>query len=262
MGGAPGLVPGTVGLRRPLDPHEPMKTRFNPLQTAASAAPSPALPKPKARQNAPNQKKPQKSKRERRPVDAAEALSRAANGQSLANYPAIFEGFALKGIPADQIKPRENVFTFDAWRALGRTVRRGEHGVRVVTMVPCGGKEEVDPATGEVTVNLRTRPWRSTVFHVSQTDPIGAGKKSVVSAPATPEPERKPASTSSAAVLQTPQVVPINFTPAVPETPVPINQNEKSASDITPIPAATPAAPALGGWRSRFATRQHQTPNH
>lgn len=34
-----------------------------------------------------------------------EALTRAVSGQSLANYPAIYSGFAEKGIPASEIKP-------------------------------------------------------------------------------------------------------------------------------------------------------------
>ena len=55
-----------------------------------------------------------------------------------------------KGIPEADIKPRENVFTFDAWRALGRSVKRGEHGVRVVTFIE-GTTKERDPATGEET---------------------------------------------------------------------------------------------------------------
>jgi len=29
------------------------------------------------------------------------------------------QGFAAKGIPESEIKPRENVFTFNAWKALG-----------------------------------------------------------------------------------------------------------------------------------------------
>src|SRR3982750_1675047 len=71
-----------------------------------------------------------------------EALSRAASGQSLANWPAILAGFTAKGIPESDIRPRENVFTYHAWRALGRQVRRGEHGVKVVTFVDTGRKEE------------------------------------------------------------------------------------------------------------------------
>jgi antirestriction protein ArdC len=56
------------------------------------------------------------------------------------------------------------VLTFQAWKALGRVVRRGEHGVKVVTFIPT-----TDKATGEVTGK---RPWSSTVFHISQTDQL------------------------------------------------------------------------------------------
>jgi hypothetical protein len=79
-------------------------------------------------------------------VEQVEALSRAVNGLSLGNYPTIFGGFIAKGIPEAEIKPRENVFTYQAWRALGRQVRRGEHGVKVVTFVEMA-KE--DKETGE-----------------------------------------------------------------------------------------------------------------
>ena len=106
----------------------------------------------------------------------AEALSRAVGGMSMSNWPAIFHGFMAKGIPEDQIKPRENVFTFHAWRALGRQVRRGEHGVKVSTWVPMDKKTgEIDSDTGEEKkVKLGRRAWMATVFHVSQTDPIQA----------------------------------------------------------------------------------------
>jgi antirestriction factor ArdC-like protein len=103
-----------------------------------------------------------------------EALTRAVSGQSLGNFPAIFQGFAAKGIPESEIKPRENVFTYQAWKALGRQVRRGEHGVKVVTFIDCQTKE-TDRDTGE-RKSFR-RPWTTTVFHVSQTDPlIGGGQ--------------------------------------------------------------------------------------
>ena len=99
-----------------------------------------------------------------------EALTRAVSGQSYSNFPAIFQGFAAKGIPESEIRPRENVFTFDAWKALGRVVRRGEHGVRVCTFIETVRE---DKETGEKTVSRR--PWSSTVFHVSQTEPLNGG---------------------------------------------------------------------------------------
>jgi hypothetical protein len=107
-----------------------------------------------------------------------EALSRATSGQSLSNWPAIIRGFMAKGIPEHEIRPRENVFTYHAWRALGRQVRRGEHGVKVCTFVACKGKGESEDGDGDGEGEKRVkqqgfrRPWSASVFHVSQTDPI------------------------------------------------------------------------------------------
>jgi antirestriction protein ArdC len=112
-----------------------------------------------------------------------EALSRAVTGQSLTNWPAIIAGFTARGIPESDVRPRENVFTYHAWRALGRQVRRGEHGVKVVTFVSVRGKEDKDGiATNDVDGTdkpkrgAHRRPWTATVFHVSQTDPLEADR--------------------------------------------------------------------------------------
>jgi len=98
-----------------------------------------------------------------------ESLNRAVSGQSLANYPAIFEGFEAMGIPADDIKPRENVFTFNAWKALGRSVKKGEHGVKVVTWVTAKG-ERVEATEAQAAAGGFRFPKTTTVFHVSQTE--------------------------------------------------------------------------------------------
>ncbi len=102
----------------------------------------------------------------------SEALARATTGLSMSNYPTIYGGFIAKGIPESEIKPRENVFTYNAWRALGRQVRRGEHGVKVLTFVDC---QKRDHETGELKERFR-RPFSTTVFHISQTDEIGGAK--------------------------------------------------------------------------------------
>ena len=113
---------------------------------------------------------------------AQEALDRAQSGHSLVNYPAIIQGFIDKGIAADDIKPRENVFTFHAWRALGRQVRKGEHGIKVLTFVPMSRVEH--DASGKDEVKSWRSPRSTTVFHVSQTDPIGENNAApVVRAP-------------------------------------------------------------------------------
>ena len=86
-----------------------------------------------------------------------EALQRARMNQSLANYGAIISGFSERGLT--DIRPRENVFTYQAWQALGRQVRKGEKGIPVQTWI-------VIEKNGErVTV-----PKTTTVFHISQTD--------------------------------------------------------------------------------------------
>jgi len=99
-----------------------------------------------------------------------ESLKRAVQGQSFSNFPAIFRGFAAKGIAETEIKPRENVFTFQAWKALGRYVRKGEHGVKVTTFIECTKENK---GTGEK--ESFRRPWTTTVFHVSQTEPQKGG---------------------------------------------------------------------------------------
>src|SRR5947208_12156767 len=101
----------------------------------------------------------------------AEALDRARNGMSWSNYPGIFEGFMAKGIAESDIKPRENVFTFHAWKALGRSVKKGEHGVKVVTFITVAGKVDIDQETGHVAGEFKTsttyrRPHTTTVFHI------------------------------------------------------------------------------------------------
>lgn len=100
---------------------------------------------------------------------AHESLSRAVSGNSTANYLPIIAGFMARGIAVDDIKPRENVFTYNAWRALGRQVRRGEHGVKATTFVPVKGKKATEEKPGKDGFKM---PRTVTVFHVSQTDPV------------------------------------------------------------------------------------------
>lgn len=94
-----------------------------------------------------------------------EALDRATSNMSLANYPAIYEGFMARGLAFDDIRPRENIFTYAAWSELGRYVRKGEKGVKVVTWI--NGEKE-DKKTGKTEKFTFSRT--TTVFHISQTD--------------------------------------------------------------------------------------------
>lgn len=100
---------------------------------------------------------------------AKESLERAVNNQSLANYETIINGFIDMGIPEEEIIPRVNVFTFNAWKALNRAVKKGEKGVRVITCIPCTKK---DKETGEEVKVIKTKT--TTVFHITQTQLIDA----------------------------------------------------------------------------------------
>jgi len=100
---------------------------------------------------------------------ASEALQNALSGQSLINYENIINGFVEKGLNAEDITPRKNVFTYNAWRALGRYVRRGERGVKIVTWIKY---DKVDKKSGEVTAHRM--PHTTTVFHISQTAEISS----------------------------------------------------------------------------------------
>jgi hypothetical protein len=117
----------------------------------------------------------------------ADALQRAQTGQSAANYVPIIEGFLAKGIPIEDIRPRENVFTYNAWRAAGRQVRKGEHGVKCITFIKCKEKgrkveTEIDRPAGQAAKGGYSRPWTTTVFHISQTDEIGAKARTTAAA--------------------------------------------------------------------------------
>lgn len=73
-----------------------------------------------------------------------EALDRARHNQTMSNYPDIFNGFMAKGISEADIVPRSNVFTYNAWKALGRQVIKGQHGVKVLTWIPIDDKKDED----------------------------------------------------------------------------------------------------------------------
>lgn len=117
-------------------------------------------------------KKPRLSFAERQAKRAAaslQALHNAVSHDSSMNYAAIIEGFSERGIPVADIRPRENVFTFNAWRALGYTVRKGEHGVKVVTFVEATKTVETGDGTEKKTFR---KPHTTTVFHISQTEKL------------------------------------------------------------------------------------------
>lgn len=106
-----------------------------------------------------------------------EALRNATQNKSFANYTTIFEGFSEKGISMNDIKPRENVFTYRAWLELGRQVKKGEKGVKVVSFIK--GKAKVEKEGGSATKGEGEKklgggmfPRTTTVFHITQTEEI------------------------------------------------------------------------------------------
>ena len=98
---------------------------------------------------------------ERAAIQAA-ALGRAREGRTCTNDLLIVAAYAAKGIDAH---PRVDVFTFNAWKALHHHVKKGEHGIRVLTYAH---KETVK---SDGTTEEHSFPTSAVVFHVSHTDP-------------------------------------------------------------------------------------------
>lgn len=150
-----------------------------------------------------------------------EALQRAQCERSLANYGQIIAGFSQKGIPAHEIIPRVNVFTFSAWKAKGRKVRKGEHGVKISSWIPTGRTHtEKNQETGEEETVARLRPFTPTVFHISQTEPMEEGPD-------------QPATPTQAVTAPTASI------------PDPVKQEQK------PVAPAAPEAPKKPAWLLR-----------
>ena len=82
-----------------------------------------------------------------------DTVSKAQRGMSIHNDTIVIAAFAERGIEAT---PRVDVFTFNAWLAKGRVVKKGQKGVKIVTFFE-------KPDGSKVSRSV-------TVFHVSQTD--------------------------------------------------------------------------------------------
>lgn len=95
-----------------------------------------------------------------------EALNRIESNPSEYNFATVIEGFMEMGIEEEDILPKENVFTFNAWLAKGRCVKKGQHGVKITTFIP------VKNAEPDKDGRVKTYPKTSTVFHISQTEEV------------------------------------------------------------------------------------------
>ncbi len=109
--------------------------------------------------------------------DPAVALQRIQSMQFSGNDVLVIQAFADAGIDPEQIDPRNNVLTFNAWKALNRRVAKGAISVRVTVWIPVGEKAD-DGKTEDADKPKRTgmRPTMARLFHVSQTVPKDAEK--------------------------------------------------------------------------------------
>ena len=97
-----------------------------------------------------------------------EALNRAENPRNLINIKTVLEAAAARGI--EGAEPGKNVLTFNAWKAKGRVVKKGE---KALCMLGTFFERQVrDAGTGEV--SRVKQMGRAAVFHISQTKSLGA----------------------------------------------------------------------------------------
>lgn len=91
-----------------------------------------------------------------------QALARAQNPRSILNMATVMQVALAAGI-TDAI-PGENVLTFNAWKAKGRSVAKGQKALCKLSVFYT---KDVTDAAGEL--HTEKRPGTSAVFHISQT---------------------------------------------------------------------------------------------
>jgi integrase len=124
-------------------------------------------------------------------VNSVQALNRVTSSHSVANCVQIHWSFGERGIPESAIRPLENASTFDAGKAAGPVMRRGEHGAKVPTFTE--GKEAEPDAGGLNIIRIRP-PWASAQLNDNADAVRALQAGSMISfAPATPDrrPRRK-----------------------------------------------------------------------
>lgn len=94
----------------------------------------------------------------------ATVLEKIEKSKGMSNIPIVFEGFLKMGIPLDDIKPKVNVLTYEAWQEKGRQVRKGEKGIKIMVF----RRGLVTNKAGKT--SEKTLPRWTTVFHETQTD--------------------------------------------------------------------------------------------
>ncbi len=97
-------------------------------------------------------------------TELQQALSRASNPQSATNIATVIQAGRAKGLDAH---PGENVLTFAAWKAKGRTVRKGEKALCFVTTF--FERPQMDQNGTRRMVKMTKA---AAVFHISQTEAL------------------------------------------------------------------------------------------
>jgi hypothetical protein len=110
----------------------------------------------------------------------AETLARIQSGFSK-NDLVVVEAFAAAGVDPADIAPRENVLTFNAWKATDRRVAKGAKSLRVTVYVPKRGGSADDADDNGTDENGKKKrggmiPKTARLFHVSQTVAIDGPK--------------------------------------------------------------------------------------
>jgi antirestriction protein ArdC len=94
-------------------------------------------------------------------IEKLAAKIQEQTGQDSKNIKTVLVEFCARGVDLKQIKPNVNVLTYKKWRDKGRQVRKGEHGVKIIVMIENSDNKKANRV-----------PRKTTVFHISQTDPI------------------------------------------------------------------------------------------
>lgn len=108
-----------------------------------------------------------------------EALARIQSMGFGKNDALVIMAFSDAGIDAEEIDPRHNVLTFNAWKGAGRRVAKGAISQKVVVWIPKRGKggEQTTEAEGD---DKKTSggmwPKTTSLFHISQTVPADADR--------------------------------------------------------------------------------------
>ena len=108
--------------------------------------------------------------------DPAVALLRIQSMQFGGNDVLVIRAFADADIAPEQIDPRQNVLTFNAWKALNRRVGKGAISVRVTVWIPVGDKAADEETSNDKPKRSGMRPTTARLFQISQTVPADAPK--------------------------------------------------------------------------------------